>query len=149
MLNNKGAVLSSDLSKNINNMVRPTQERKMAQAKRAWHLEIIKLIRLGAYREVERRYGPKGLQSAIDYVKAERYPITSASNSSIETSGRKKPFFVHPQIPEDAQVMARERILLEYVLNGVMPLLGIRTNGLGEIIYFMELASRYLEMRVH
>ena len=109
LLNNKGAVLSSDLSKNINNMVRPTQERKMAQAKRAWHLEIIKLIRLGAYREVERRYGPKGLQSAIDYVKAERYPITSASNSSIETSGRKKPFFVHPQIPEDAQVMAREK----------------------------------------
>ena len=90
-------------------MVRPTQERKMAQAKRAWHLEIIKLIRLGAYREVERRYGPKGLQSAIDYVKAERYPITSASNSSIETSGLKKPFFVHPQIPEDAQVMAREK----------------------------------------
>jgi len=108
MLNNNGTVLSSDLSKNINNMVRPTQERKMAQAKRAWHLEIIKLIRIGAYREIERRYGPKGLQSAIDYVKAERYPIT-ISTSSNEKNGRKKPFYVHPKIPKEAQVMAKQK----------------------------------------
>ena len=88
-------------------MVRPTQERKMAQAKRAWHLEIIKLIRLGAYREIERRYGPKGLQSAIDYLKAGRYPITNASAN--ETDVGKKPFFVHPKIPEEAQLMARQK----------------------------------------
>ena len=82
----------------------------MAQAKRAWHLEIIKLIRLGAYREIERRYGPKGLQSAIDYLKAGRYPITNASAN--ETDVGKKPFFVHPKIPEEAQLMARQKNLL-------------------------------------
>ena len=79
----------------------------MAQAKRAWHLEIIKLIRLGAYREIERRYGPKGLRSAIDYLKAGQYPITNASAN--ETDVGKKPFFVHPKIPEEAQLMARQK----------------------------------------
>ena len=61
-------------------------------ARRAWHLELIKLVRMGAFQEIERRHGPAGLQAALEFHVQHDYGGTVA-----------------PELPAEAQALARAR----------------------------------------